>query len=182
LERHGVRWGSPRDAMRAPTFAPMLVEGERITSPHGERIAMSPRRWPHAAAVEFFTEQLIRQLAGRYAVRTCLPFSAEDGSELAPDLAVTRKAPERRTLPAELLLLIEVAGASRRTDRVLTRAIYAAAGVPEYWIVDLTAPTVGVHTQPLHGGYAILRVLQVGDVLRPTLLPEVSIPVADIPR
>ena len=143
---------------------------------------MSSRRWTHTAAIEFFTEQLVRQIAGRYAVRPQLPFTAGVRSEHEPDLAVTHKDPTRRMYPSELLLLIEIADSPRRADRGITLAIYAAAGVPECWIVDATGPSVAVYTQPASGSYASVRRLHDGDVLRPTLLPEVEIPIADIPR
>jgi hypothetical protein len=42
--------------------------------------------------------------------------------------------------------------------------------------------TVDVHTAPINGTYAHVQTLSDGDVLRPTLLPEVAIRVADIPR
>jgi Uma2 family endonuclease len=96
--------------------------------------------------------------------------------------AVAHKDPARRGHPDQLLLLIEVADSSLRTDRRLKRTIYAEAGVPEYWIVDVATLTVEVHTQPSSGTYASVRTLRDGDTLRPTLLPTVAIRVAEIPR
>lgn len=155
---------------------------ERIELLRGMLVTMSPQKWPHAAAVAFLNEQLVLQLAGRYEVRPQLPFAADDSSEPEPDLAVARKDPTRREHPSEVLLLIEVAHSSLHIDRGLKRTIYAEAGVPEYWIVDVNNATVEVHTTPANGRYTNVQTLRDGDVLRPTLLPEVSIRVADIPR
>jgi Uma2 family endonuclease len=157
-------------------------EDEPIELLRGMLVTMSPQKWPHAAAVAFFNEQLVLQLAGRYEVRPQLPFAADDWSEPEPDFAVVRKDADRREHPSEVLLLIEVAHSSLRIDRGIKRTIYAEAGVPEYWIVDMNTATVEVHTSPSNGRYAHVRTLGDGDVLRPTLLPEVSIRVADIPR
>jgi Uma2 family endonuclease len=80
------------------------------------------------------------------------------------------------------LLVIEVADESLAIDRGPKLTIYAEAGVPEYWILDLAHRTVEVYTQPVNSRYANVQVLRDGDVLRPTLLPDVAIRVADIPR
>jgi Uma2 family endonuclease len=155
---------------------------ERIELLRGMLVTMSPQHWPHAAAVAFLNEQLVLQLAGRYEVRPQLPFAADDWSEPEPDFAVVAKDPARREHPSEVLLVIEVADSSLRIDRGIKRTIYADAGVPEYWIVDVTTLTVEVHTVPSNGRYASVQTLRDGEVLRPTLLPEVSIRIADIPR
>jgi Uma2 family endonuclease len=155
---------------------------EPIELLRGVLVTMSPQKWPHAAAVSFFNEQLVLQLGGRYEVRPQLPFAADDWSEPEPDLAVVRKDPNLRGHPSEALLLVEVAGSSLRLDRGLKRMIYAEAGVPEYWIVDVNEWTVEVHTRPDGGRYGSVQMLRDGDVLRPTLLPEVAIRVVDIPR
>ena len=145
---------------------------QRIELLRGTLVDVSPHRWPHAAAVEFLTEQLILQLGGRYAVRPQLPFAADDWSEPEPDLAVAHKDPTLRDHPGELLLIIEVSDSSLEIDRGLKLRIYAEAGVPEYWIVDLAQMTVDVHTHPTKDAYASVQTLRDGDVLRPTLDPR----------
>ncbi|HEX2685142.1 MAG TPA: Uma2 family endonuclease [Kofleriaceae bacterium] len=155
---------------------------QQIELLRGTLVDMNSHRWPHAAAIEFLTEQLILQPVGRYSVRPQMPFFADDWSEPAPDLAVAEKDPMLRDHPSELLLVIEVADESLAIDRGPKLTIYAEAGVPEYWILDLAHRTVEVYTQPVNSRYANVQVLRDGDVLRPTLLPDVAIRVADIPR
>ena len=53
-----------------------------------------------------------------------------------------------------MLLVIEVAETSVRLDLVRKARIYAAAGVPTYWVVDLGRDLVHVHTEPTADGYA----------------------------
>jgi Uma2 family endonuclease len=158
------------------------IADQRIELLRGTLVDVSPQRWPHAAAVEFLNEQLVLQIAGRYAVRPQLPFAADHWSEPEPDLAVAHKEPMRQDHPGELLLVIEVADASQPIDRGIKHTIYAEADVPEYWIVDLARMTVDVHTQPKNGRYGDVRTFRDGDVLRPTLVPGVAIYVAEIPR
>lgn len=148
----------------------------------GVLVTMSPQGRPHASAVSFFNEQLVLQLGGRHEVRPQLPFAADDWSEPEPDLAVVRKEPSLRDHPSEALLVVEIADSSLPLDRGLKRTIYAEVGIPEYWIVDVNGRTVEVHTQPDGGYYGRVQILRDGDVLCPTLLPDVTIRVADIPR
>ena len=75
-----------------------------------------------------------------------------------------------------------MADSSLHNDRTLKLAIYAEAGIPEYWIVDVNTSTIEVFTQPAASLYACCQIARDGDVLRPTLLPNVAIAVADLPR
>jgi Uma2 family endonuclease len=64
----------------------------------------------------------------------------------APDVIVTRTAliesDEPRCLPSDVLLAVEILSTgTRRVDRVLKFSEYAEAGIPQYWILDLDAPT-----------------------------------------
>ena len=104
-------------------------------------------------------------------------------SYLEPDLAVIDPA----TLPADLseygvraaLLVIEVSVTSQRRDRVKA-LLYAQAGVPEYWIVDIPARTVVVYTEPSDDGYAREDTYAFGARIQPQIGgPEVN--TAEIP-
>ena len=59
-------------------------EDEPIELLRGMLVTMSPQKWPHAAAVAFLNEQLVLQLAGRYAVRPQLPFARGDAAGPGP--------------------------------------------------------------------------------------------------
>ncbi len=157
-------------------------EDERIELLRGALVTMSPQKRPHAIAVAWFNEQLVLQIERTMIVRPQLPFAADDWSEPEPDLAVVLRDFTLPDHPSEVFLLIEVAQSSSRIDRGLKLEIYAEAKVPEYWIVDVTAMTVTVHTQPVGDVYTRVETFRDGDVLRPTLLTSVSLAVADIPR
>jgi Uma2 family endonuclease len=52
--------------------------------------------------------------------------------------------------------------------------------VPEYWIFDIRAKAVDVHTEPVDGRYtSVIRYTTEG-VLRPVALPDLTIDVAEI--
>ena len=157
-------------------------EDEHIELLRGVIVKMSPQKWHHAAVTSWLNEQLVLQLAGAFEVRPQLPYAASDWSEPEPDLAVVVKDRERRDHPSAALLIIEIAERSLRTDRRIKAQIYAEAGVPEYWVVDLRAMTVHVHTRPVADRYESIVAVRDGEVLRPTRLPGVMLAVTDIPR
>lgn len=156
--------------------------GERIELLRGMLVAVTPQRWQHADVVAYFTERLVLQLAGRLRVRPQLGFAANDWSQPMPDLAVVPALGGRCDHPCTAELLVEVADDTLPLDRGLKRDIYAWAGVPEYWVVDLATLAVEVYTQPTLEGYTEVRTLRDGDVLRPALMPDVAIEIAEIPR
>lgn len=147
----------------------------------GVLVKMSPQGGPHSTTVSWLTTKLARLLPERYAVRPGCPFAASDWSEPEPDLAIIEADWTKREHPTEVLLLVEVSVSSLRMDRITKLTIYAKAGVPEYWVVDVNAGTVEVYTEPRGRTFHSKQVLHAGDVLRPTLLSDIAIPVADIP-
>jgi Uma2 family endonuclease len=128
-----------------------LAGDERVELLEGFLIQMSPQSLSHAQLIELLDELVRRSLAPRYAVRCQLPLTLAR-SEPEPDLAIVdRRAARRATRhPASAALVIEVAADSLDKDRSKA-AIYAEAGVDEYWIVDVVGRRVEVHREPHRG-------------------------------
>jgi Uma2 family endonuclease len=78
-----------------------------------------------------------------------------------------------------VLLVIEVADSSREYDRAIILPRYAAAGIPEAWLIDLGAETIERHTEPRDGYYHFAALAMRGDTLASTILPALIIP-ADV--
>ena len=76
---------------------------------------------------------------------------------LYPDLALLKPRPdfyeEELPLGRDALLVVEVAESSLRYDLQVNLPLYAQAGVPEVWVVDLEGKRVLVHRKPEGGGY-----------------------------
>jgi Uma2 family endonuclease len=81
-------------------------------------------------------------------------------SEPEPDVTVVRGGPRdyllRHPSGSDIALIVEVADSSLARDRAKAR-IYAAAGVPLYWIVNLNDDCVEVYTQPEVAGARFLH-------------------------
>jgi Uma2 family endonuclease len=126
---------------------------ERIQLLDGELVELSPQGVPHASVIEALTERLVPALAGRARVRVQLPFAAGEYSEPEPDVAIVPADTPRDQHPDEAQLVIEVADSTLSLDLGRKARIYAAAGVPEYWVIDVTATVAHVHTEPADAGY-----------------------------
>lgn len=131
----------------------MLTEQDRIELLDGELVAMSPQNAPHAGLVEALNERLMPALAGTARVRVQLPFAAGEHSEPEPDVAIVPADEPRDRHPERALHVVEVADTTARLDLVRKSRIYAAAGVPTYWVIDIGDQVVHVHTGPSDTGY-----------------------------
>lgn len=138
---------------------------ERIELLDGELVAMSPQKAPHAGIVEALTEVLMPALVGRARVRVQLPFAAGEHSEPEPDVAIVPADEPRDRHPQRAALVIEVVDASVALDLGRKARIYAAAGVPVYWVIDVGRDVVHVHTDPTAKGYATVETVAAGDPL-----------------
>jgi Uma2 family endonuclease len=160
---------------------------ERVELLRGVLVTMSPQGNLHAWVTAELTRLFVEQLAAlglntRFTVRPQLPYAAADDSEPEPDLAVVPREPFGAPHPDRALLVVEVADSSLRKDRDIKRGIYAEAGVPEYWIVDVAGAAVDVHTDPRDGAYRTTVRVGLGGELKPSELQGVAIAIDEILR
>jgi Uma2 family endonuclease len=118
--------------------AGVLSEDDRVELLEGVVVATTPSNPPHAAGVARADEALRPAIGKRAHIRPQLSLVL-GRSVPEPDLAVVPGSvgDYDRAHPTTALLVIEVADASLKQDRLSKAAIYAAAGIPEYWIVNL---------------------------------------------
>lgn len=153
----------------------VLDERERLELVDGVLVEMTPIGPEHDACVATLTELLVVAVAGRWQARVQSVLLTPDGY-LLPDLMVVEPVPRDRQ-PRTALLVVEVAQASQARD-VEKAAQYAAAGVADYWIVDLAQGTVTVHREPGAEGYARVTVHADGDRVAPLAGPP--LPTVDV--
>ena len=118
-------------------------------------------------------------LADRARVDVQSSFAAPDESEPEPDLLVAPLGDYLDAPPDKAWLIVEVADSSLERDRAKAR-LYAAAGVTEYWIINLLDKHVEVHREPQAGGYARVTSYGRGGIMRMVAFEDVQVPVADI--
>lgn len=157
-------------------------EGERIELIDGALRHMSPIGPPHTSTVDRLTELLVLALVGRARVRVQGSFAASELSEPEPDLCILPRGDYDAAHPSEAHLIIEVADSSLRYDRDEKAKLYAACGVPEYWVVNLVDRVVEVHRDPTAGGYRSVTTVPKGASLQLLAFPEVELAVDDFVR
>jgi Uma2 family endonuclease len=139
----------------------ILSEDERVELIDGELIAMSAKGFAHDRIKTELVHRLFRALSDDYRVHVESTLQLDAAVLVEPDLLVARKeaasmsAEGFATIPvSEVLLLIEVAATSLAWDRGRKAALYARAGVPEYWVIDANERTAWVHRGSGPSGYA----------------------------
>jgi Uma2 family endonuclease len=155
-------------------------EDERVELLAGAIVEMSPHGTPHDSAVMRLTKLFVRAVDERAEVRIQLSFVASDDSQPEPDLAIVPPGAYRDAHPDAAYLLVEVSAESLRKDRTLKASIYARAGVPEFWIVNVVGACVERHTAPRNGSYTNVATVRPGESIRLELLDDVEIAVAEI--
>lgn len=135
------------------------LEGVRVELLDGLLVDMRPQDPEHV----WIVRQLQILLGPRLPLlRVQLPLDVADGWVPEPDIALAET--ERHHHPKSALFVAEVAFSSKRVD-MRKAFVYAAAGIPTYWLVDLPASVVRVHTQPGPDGYASVVAKRGDDVL-----------------
>ncbi|MFM7519038.1 MAG: Uma2 family endonuclease [Planctomycetota bacterium] len=153
-----------------------LVDGVlQMMSPIGDR---------HADAVDWLVRwSMVAIDPSRILVRVQNPI-AIPASESAPqpDLAwvTLRRYTDRRPLPGEVLLVVEVADTSLDYDTTTKAALYAAAGIGEYWVIDLVARAVIVFRDPVAGRYDTRTTHRAGRPLHPVACPDATLEPAEL--
>jgi len=159
-----------------------LFEDEHVELLGGAIVEMSPHGTRHASAIMLLSKLLVRAAGDSAEVRTQLSFAASDESLPEPDIAVVPPGRYRDAHPSRALLLVEVSAESLRKDRVLKAEVYARAGVPEYWIVNVVDECVEVRTLPRDGAYTNVSIARPGDTLSLAVLGGAGLPVSDFLR
>ena len=99
-----------------------------------------------------------------------------------PDVAWVRRQSYRRSRPMakDVFLVIEVADSSLDYDRGEKAELFAAAGIKDYWVVNLIDRCVEVFRDPQRGRYRSLQTFEIGDELQPLAFPKITLSVASL--
>ena len=128
----------------------VIAEDERVELLEGVIVSMTPSGPRHATVVSLFAEALLRAVGERAAVRNQLTMVFRPASAPEPDIAVVAGTHRDylRAHPSVALLVVEVSDSSLAQDRLSKSRIYAQAGIPEYWVVNLREGVVEAMRDP----------------------------------
>jgi Uma2 family endonuclease len=150
-------------------------EDEKIELLYGALVEMSPQGIGHNNFIRFLTNLLVPLVAGKALVQVQAALAVSDDSEPEPDLAIVADQDYVTDHPQTAFLVIEVSASSLKKDLGLKRQLYAETNIPEYWVVDVDAERIVVHTNPAAGDYTKVREARGAEVLELVALPGVSI-------
>lgn len=164
--------------------AGILSEDDRVELLEGEIVEMTPIGSRHAACVNRLNRLFSEGIGGRAIVSVQNPVRLSEHSEPQPDLTLLKPRPDFYAAahpgPKDVLLVVEVAETSSDYDRQVKITLYAQAGVPEAWLVDLGGNTIAVYRKPSSGGYGEVRQVRGGQRIALEAFPDLGLSVADI--
>ncbi len=131
-----------------------IFQGQRFELIDGDLIDKMGQKPAHASAIQRMIA-LLTLLFGAPRLRVQLPMEAgsaeRETSMPEPDLAVLSEAKadfeERHPGGPEMTLVVEIADTTIKPDLIRKRDLYAAAGVREYWVLDLQQRRLVVHRE-----------------------------------
>lgn len=161
--------------------AGILHEDDRVELLDGEVVEMAPIASRHMYCVNNLSEHFTILVSGRAVVSVQNPVRLSRHSEPQPDLLLLRYREDeyesRHPDPDDVLLVVEVADTTVASDRRVKLPKYAAAGIPEAWLVNLPRHSIEVHREPRDVRYQQVTVYRRGETITPLTLPNITISV-----
>ena len=164
---------------------------ERVELLEGVLVYMSPNNPPHIRTVIRLGK--IFSFLNAHAdieVRAQGPVTIPElMTEPEPDLVISKESgtylDERHPFPSEIMLLMEVSDSSLTYDRSRKGAIYAQAGIPEYWIWNLVDDLLEIYRDPYtpasgEAAYQTKLTFHRGESAAPLAFSDIEIAVDDV--
>lgn len=147
--------------------AGILGPDVRVELIRGEIMDMAPQSSEHASVVAVLHERLAGLVQPHGHIRCGMPIVLDERSQPEPDLVIVSARADhyRNAHPTaqDALLLIEVADKTLTYDRTVKASLYASAGVPTLWVIDVSAGELHRFSEPGTDGYRQRMVLRRGD-------------------
>ena len=163
-----------------------LLEGQHLELIEGDLINKMGKKLPHVVALRWLMDWL-KDVFGREFVYPESPIDVapEDNptNEPEPDLIVLKREltpSSSQPRPEDLHLVVEVADTTLRFDLTTKAALYARAGIVEYWVLDVAAKRLIVHRDPQRGVYRSVVAYSVQESVAPLSAPHAKFRVSDV--
>ena len=160
--------------------ASIFSEDDQIELLEGLLVPKMTKHPPHRLSTRLVRAALEAAVGSDYYVDSQEPITLAD-SEPEPDVVVVRGVPrdyaDRHPGATDVALVVEVADDSLERDRSTKLRVYARAGIPQYWIVNLRQRSIEVYGEPRDddyrtrvevpsNGYVAVRIHDSNDVAR----------------
>jgi len=129
----------------------ILTDDDPVELLEGLLVTKMPKNPPHRLANELARDALALLIPAGWHINMQEPITTED-SEPEPDLAIVRgqrrEYRDRHPGAGEVPVVIEVADATLLRDRKMKKRLYARAGIPVYWIINLPEKQIEIYSSP----------------------------------
>jgi Uma2 family endonuclease len=156
---------------------------ERVELLEGEIIPMVPmgpnHNWSTSRVAKAFMPLAMRDAVILYVQGS---IALDNLSEPQPDAVLLAPDNYKDRLPGsrDILLVVEVADSTLRTDRDRKIPLYGQRGIRESWLVDLNAGVVTAYRIPSAKGYLEEKRFKRGEKLAPEAFPDFEVAVDDL--
>lgn len=173
------------DEYHAMVDAGILREDERVELIDGEIVEVPPIGPEHRGGHARLTKLFVMRFGDRATVVPHGSTRLSNVSEPEPDMMVLRPREDfytgkRFVEPDDIIGLAEVSDSSLAFDRIRKARLYAAAGVREYWILNLRDLRLEVHRHPHGVGYATVFVPSKDETIGFEAMPEVTFRIGEL--
>lgn len=151
---------------------------------HGEIIHRMTIGSRHASIVRKLEKYLERNFGDFVMISGQNPIHIDEHNEPEPDIALLKPRDdfyaESHPAPEDVLLVIEVSDSTVDFDREVKKAIYAEAGIKEFWLINLKETTVETFSNPSNGTYYQMRIFGRGETVQTKNIEGISLEVSEI--
>jgi len=144
-------WKLNIDQYHAMIAAGIIEEDAQLELLEGLLVLKMPKNPPHRISTKLIRAALEKIIPNGWYVDSQEPITLSD-SEPEPDVMVIRGQTtdyrDRHPQALDIELVIEVSDATLERDRTMKKRIYAKAGIPIYWILNLRDRQLEVYIQP----------------------------------
>jgi Uma2 family endonuclease len=159
----------------------VLTRADRVELIDGEIFNMPPLGPPHAGITGKLIKLLVLSVGDAATVLSGPTLPLGKFSAPQPDLVLLKPREDFYShsypLPTDVFLLIEISASSLGFDQGVKRAVYARAGIAEYWVIDVVGQRLFRYRNPSGDQYAEAATFMDGDVVSPLALPNTQVPV-----
>lgn len=164
-----------------------ILDCEHLELIEGELIDKMGKHRPHVVGVAKIADWL-RRVFGEDRVNSeaAIDVAPADNpvNEPEPDVIVFRSAGGAYAYsipqPDDLALVVEVSDSTLRFDLTVKAALYARAGIMEYWVLDVNRHRLFVHRDPAPGGYGSVVIYGESEKVSPLGAPDRELLIAEI--
>jgi Uma2 family endonuclease len=162
----------------------IISEGEHIELILGQVFNMVAKGTRHTLCTRQLFKQLLNLIGDQADVQSQDPITLPNNSEPEPDIVIARLRDDNyatsHPTPVDILLVIEVADSSIDFDRNTKLPIYAAAGINEYWIVNLIDSRLEIYSQPEGAIYTNTQIVLPPRLVNIPQFPEITLDLTTI--